>query len=113
TFFLEFEGTDWEKELIDFHHTDVEVPAKLTVDGKTYQDVGVHFRGASSFGVGPGRKRSLNLSLDFAHSTQQFGGYRTLNLLNSHVDPSFLRSILYYQVAREYIPEIGRASCRE
>ena len=25
--------------------TDVEVPAKLTVDGKTYPDVGVHFRG--------------------------------------------------------------------
>jgi spore coat protein CotH len=82
----------------------VDVPAKLTVDGKTYQDVGVHFRGASSFGVGEGRKRSINVSLDFAHSEQQLGGYRTLNLLNSHRDPSFLRSILYYQIAREYIP---------
>ena len=44
TFFLEFENADWEKELEDFHGTDVEVPAKLTVDGKTYADVGVHFR---------------------------------------------------------------------
>src|SRR5207253_4845157 len=85
TFFLEFEDADWEKELADFKNTDVEVPAKLVVDGKTYLDVGVHFRGMSSFMmVGEASKRSLNLSLDFVHKDQQIGGYRTLNLLNSH-----------------------------
>src|SRR5205807_7136225 len=63
TFFLEFEDTNWEKELADFKNTDVDIPAKLTVDGKTYPDVGVHFRGMSSFMmVGEGHKRSLNLS---------------------------------------------------
>ena len=104
TVFLEFEGSDWEKELSDFYHTDVEVPATLTVDGRTYRDVGVHFRGASSFfTVGEGRKHSLNLSLDFVHDTQRLGGYRTLNLLNSHTDPTYLRSVLYYQAARDYI----------
>jgi hypothetical protein len=105
TFFLEFEDAHWEKELASFKNTDIEVPAKLTVDGKTYLDVGVHFRGMSSFMmVGEGRKRSLNLSLDFVHKDQQIGGYRTLNLLNSHEDPTFLRSVLFYDVAREYIP---------
>jgi hypothetical protein len=105
TFFLEFENSDWEKELTDFYHTDVEVPAKVMVDGKTYRDVGVHFRGASSFfTVAEGRKRSLNLSLDFADEKQNLGGYRTLNLLNSHTDPTFLRTMLYYDVARDYIP---------
>jgi hypothetical protein len=93
TFFLEFENADWEKELSDFNNTDVEVPAKLTVDGKTYSDVGVHFRGASSFfTVGEGRKRSLNLAMDFAHENQKLNGYHTLNLLNSHEDPTFLRT---------------------
>jgi len=105
TFFLEFENADWEKELTDFYRTDVEVPAKLTVDGKTYNDVGVHFRGASSFfTVAEGRKRSLNLSLDFVDEKQNIGGYRTINLLNSHTDPTFLRTMLYYDVARDYIP---------
>jgi hypothetical protein len=105
TLFLEFENTDWERELMDFKGTDVDVPAKLTVDGKTYLDVGVHFRGASSFFmVAEGRKHSFNLSLDFAHENQQIGGYRTLDLLNSHEDPSFLRTVLYYHVAREYVP---------
>src|SRR4051812_8619597 len=51
TFFLTFEDAEWEKELADFKGTDVEVPAKLEVDGKTFVDVGVHFRGMSSFGM--------------------------------------------------------------
>lgn len=105
TFFLEFEDADWEKELAEFKNTDVEVPARVSVDGKTFSDVGISFRGMSSFmSVGEGRKRSLNLSLDFAHKEQQIGGYRTLNFLNSHEDPTFLRAILSYQIAREYLP---------
>lgn len=43
TFFLEFEDADWEKELADFKDTDVEVPARLIVDGKTYPEVGGAF----------------------------------------------------------------------
>ena len=105
TLFLEFENADWEKELSDFHETDVDVPAKLTVDGKTYPDVGVQFRGMSSYMmIGEGQKRSLNLSVDFVHKDQNVGGYRTLNLLNGHEDPTFLRPILFYDIAREYVP---------
>src|SRR4030095_15685798 len=105
TFFLEFDSADWEKELTEFHHTDVEVPATLIVDGKKFRDVGVNFRGASSFMmVGEGRKHSLGLTLDLKHKKQDLHGYQSLTLLNSHEDPSFLRAILYYQIAREYLP---------
>lgn len=105
TLFLDFENPDWEKELAAFYRTDVEVPATLTVDGKTYRGVGVHFRGASSyFTVSEGRKRSLNVALDLVHQDQRLGGYRTLNLLNSHTDPSYLHTVLYMQVARDYLP---------
>jgi hypothetical protein len=56
TLFFEFESKDWEAELADFYNSDVEVPATLTVDGVRYPNVGVHFRGASSFFmVGAGR----------------------------------------------------------
>ena len=105
TLFLEFEDKDWEKELEDFHNTDVEVPCTLTVDGKKYSTVGVHFRGMSSYmGVGAGGKRSLNLALDLADSKQRLYGYKTLNLLNSHGDPAFLSTILYSHIARQYLP---------
>jgi len=104
TLFLDFENADWSKEMIAFNNTDIEVPATLTVDGKKYNEVGVHYRGASSFGVGEGRKRSMNIAVDFANQGQDVGGYQTLNLLNSHRDPTYVRTILYYQVARAYIP---------
>jgi spore coat protein CotH len=105
TLFLEFENADWEAELEDFHGTDVEVPCTLTVDGKRYANVGVHFRGMSSYmGVPRGSKRSLNLSLDLASKKQRLYGYKTLNLLNSHEDPSLLSTVLYAHVARQYIP---------
>jgi spore coat protein CotH len=103
TLFLSFEGNDWEAELADFNNTDVEVPANLLVDGKEYPQVGVHFRGMSSFGMVPaGSKRSLNLSLDFVDEDQRLYGRKTLNLLNAHEDPSFLRTVLYLEAAQKY-----------
>ena len=105
TLFIDFESPEWEAEMADFNNTDVEIPATLRVDGKTYNTVGVHFRGASSFMMVPaGRKRSLNLSLDFIDKKQRLEGYRTLNLLNSNGDPTFLRTVLYTEISRSYIP---------
>jgi hypothetical protein len=82
---------------------DVDVPATVTVDGRVYNDVGVHFRGNSSFGVGNGYKRSLNLSFDFVHDDQSIGGYRTLNFLNANTDPTLMRTVLSMHIARQYI----------
>jgi hypothetical protein len=105
TLFLEFEDKDWDSQITDFYHSDVEIPALLIVDGKKYPNVGIHGRGQSSFfGVREGQKRSLNISLDFVDPKQRLFGYKTLNLLNSHEDPTFLHTILYLQIARTYIP---------
>jgi hypothetical protein len=105
TLFLDFESKDWEAELEAFHGTDVDVPCTLTVDGKKYPNVGIHFRGMSSyFMVRAGSKRSMNLSLDHADAKQRLYGNKTLNLLNSHEDPTFLSTVLYSHVARQYIP---------
>ncbi|MFM1944054.1 MAG: Inner spore coat protein [Verrucomicrobiota bacterium] len=105
TFFLDFASEDWEQELEDFNNTDVDVPARLTVDGKTYDGVGVHFRGNTSFAMVPdGGKRSLNLSLDFIEDGQDIDSYNTLNFLNAHEDASFMRTVVSLDIAREYIP---------
>jgi hypothetical protein len=103
TFFIEFENADWEAEMVAFNNTDVDVPATVTVDGRVYRDVGVHFRGNSSFGVGNGYKRSLNLAFDFVHDDQAIGGYRTLNFLNANTDPTLMRTVLSMHIARQYI----------
>jgi hypothetical protein len=75
------------------------------VDGRTYTEVGVHFRGASSYRMIPaGLKRSLNISTDFVVDGQELDGYQTLNLLNANNDPTFLRAVLYTEIARRYLP---------
>jgi hypothetical protein len=104
TVFITFEEKDWESELEDFNGTDVDVAANLLIDGKTYRDVGIRFRGMSSMMVPEGRKHSLNLSIDMAHEDQAVSGYRTLNFLNSHEDPTMMRAVLFLHVARQYVP---------
>ena len=54
--------------------------------------------------VPAGFKRSLNLSFDSVHPDQHVGGYNTLNLLNANGDPTFVRTVLYAEIARHYSP---------
>src|SRR5688500_6868987 len=46
----------------------------------------------------------MDVELDFVHEDQNLLGHRTLNLLNSHRDPTYVRTVLYYHVAGQYIP---------
>jgi CotH kinase protein len=105
TLFFEFEDANWERELMAFKETDIEIPATLIVDGKTYKEVGVQFRGNSSFSMVPeGKKHSFNVSMDAFVKGQNLLGYTSLNLLNGHSDPSFLHSVLFLQASRDFIP---------
>ena len=105
TIFIEFENEDWESELEAFHNSDVEVPAKLTVDGRAYPQCGVRFRGQSSYMMVPtGHKRSLNISMDLVADDQRLYGYKTLNLLNGNGDATMMSTVLYSQLASEHLP---------
>ena len=104
TLYLRFHDTDWYEQLGTFYRTDVDVPADLIVDGEVYQSVGVRFRGSSSYFTVQNEKKSFNIAVDYGEDRQRLYGYKTLNLLNGHSDPSFLREILYSRVATNYLP---------
>jgi spore coat protein CotH len=105
TLFFEFENSDWEQELAAFKNTDVEVPATMTVDGRRYEKVGMSFRGNSSFMMVPeGLKRSFNVSVDLINEDQDVLGFRTLNLMNGVNDPTFMRGVLFADIAAAYVP---------
>jgi len=104
TVFIQFPRPGWEAELESNYRRDVDVAATVTIDGTVYKDVGIRFRGNSSYRMVPtGFKRSFNLSLDHVHGDQQIGGYNTLNLLNANSDPTFVRTVLYSEIARNYV----------
>ena len=104
TLYLRFHHEDWYEQMNTFYRTDIEVPADLIVDGYVYSGVGVHFRGTSSYFTVDSEKKSFNIAVDYGEDGQRLYGYKTLNLLNGHVDASFLREVLYNQIARTYIP---------
>lgn len=104
TLYLRFHHEDWSEQMNAFYRTDIEVPAELIVDGKVYPGVGVHFRGTSSYFTVRSDKKSFNIAVDYGKDGQRLYGYKTLNLLNGHVDASFLREVLYNRIARDYIP---------
>jgi len=105
TLFITTKDDEWKEEMEAFYRTDVAVPADLIVDGKLYKDVGLKYRGNSSyFSVSPDLKRSINLYIDHKNDGQKLLGYKTLNLLNSNSDPTFMREVIYSHVARGYIP---------
>lgn len=108
TIFIEFDtddvGDDWEAEMAAFFNTDVELPVTATIDGVVYEDVGVRFRGNSSYSMVPaGLKRPIRIKLDSVVSGQSVEGVRTIKLLNGINDPSFLRTVLVSTIMQDYI----------
>ncbi len=104
TLYLRFHDEDWYAQLNAFYRTDVEVPADLVVDGKVYKEIGVRARGTSSYFTVNSAKKSFNVAIDYGDDSQRLNGYKTLNLLNGHVDASFLREVLFNRIARDYFP---------
>ena len=102
---LRFESPDWWDQLTANYGTGENILADLTVEGITYPEVGVRFRGNTSYTrTGDSEKKSFNIEMDFVDEDQTLMGYRTLNLHNSYLDPSFMREVLYFHEARNYVP---------
>ena len=102
---LRFESADWWDQLTANYDTGENILADLTVEGVIYPEVGVRFRGNTSYTrTGDSEKKSFNIEMDFVDEDQTLMGYRTLNLNNANVDPSFMREVLYFHEARNYVP---------
>ncbi|TAK40438.1 MAG: hypothetical protein EPO28_10165 [Saprospiraceae bacterium] len=84
------------------------VEATVTIDGQAFEQVGVRYKGNSSYNNPRSKgqhKLPFNLKADFVKKDQAFpGGYKTIKLSNVFQDPSFVREILSYEIARKYMP---------
>jgi hypothetical protein len=78
---------------------------KAYVDGVLYEKVEVRFKGNSSYHSAEKNgeiKLPLNIKFDKDHKLP--GGYDRLKLANGFRDPSFIREVLSYEIARKYLP---------
>lgn len=103
---LQFHDANWEALLRSNYNTDTYILADLSMEGEAYSDVGVRIRGNTSYTTLPAgsQKFSLKLKLDHVHEDQELWGYKTLNLNNGHMDPTFTREVVYNNYVAQFIP---------
>lgn len=77
--------------------------ATAIIDGVSYKNVGVRYRASRSFKTGA-KRNALYIKLNYINKNQNHQGYKTLTLSSAVRDPSMVREVLGYEVAREYMP---------
>jgi hypothetical protein len=99
---LTFHQSNWWSQLEANYGTEIEIPADLTMDGVTYLDVGVRFKGNTSYMRPTTQKKSFNVSMDEFVAGQDLLGYSTLNFNNAFMDPTFMREVLFSKACRSF-----------
>jgi len=101
-----FSETNWDDTLDVYYANDIGqrlIADSVIIDGEVDQDVGVKYKGNSSYNVN-NSKNPLNIKLDYVNNGQSIDGYNVLKLSNGFRDPSFVREVMTYEMAREYMP---------
>lgn len=107
---VQFAQADWSAEL-EAKKAEGEserILADVEVNGVAYPQAGVRYKGNSSYNFilkTGSKKLPLNIKLNYVDSKQKLpNGHKTLKLANGFRDPSFIREVLAYDIARDYMP---------
>ena len=101
-----FNEPNWDNILDSYYANNIGerlIADSVIIDGEVDQDVGIKYKGNSSYNVN-NVKNPLNIKLDYVNNGQSIDGYNVLKLSNGFRDPSFVREVLSYEMAREYMP---------
>ncbi|MGK0384318.1 MAG: spore coat protein CotH, partial [Bacteroidia bacterium] len=75
----------------------------IEINGQVLDSVGIRYKGFSSVST-ERTKNPFNIKLDYVHGNQDYDGITKLKLGNVIQDPSFLREVLSFEIARNYMP---------
>lgn len=107
---LTFKVEDWQQKLVSYKKAgkDHRVLADAEINGQQYKGVGVRLKGNSSLNsvLKAGQdKLPFNIKVDYKKGMGKPNGVlSTLKLSNVFRDPSFLREVLSYEIAGQYMP---------
>lgn len=102
---ITFEQSNWDQLLDDLASAGNEerLLGSVAINGEVFDSVGVRYKGNSSYNA-DNVKNPLNIKLDYTIGNQDLDGYGTIKLSNVYKDPSFVREVLSYEIARKYFP---------
>ncbi|GEM_PF-648467 len=98
------EDVDWQYVLDSLRvNGDEMLLATVEINGQRYEDVGVRYHASRGFRAGQ-KRNSFDIQLDYVRADQHYQGYRNLYLSDARRDPSMVRQVLGYEIARQYMP---------
>lgn len=100
-----FSQSDWDYILTNLYEQnpdDYLMADSVVINGSSKDSVGVKYKGNSTFSP-ENSKNPFNISLDEYENNQDYQGFRTLKLSSGKNDPSFIREVLSYEIARKYM----------
>lgn len=106
--YLTFSQPNWWTLLTNNYSSATNIAADLTIDGVTYPNCGVRFRGNTSYTMLPPapnqgwEKKSFNVETDWMVPGQDVYGISHFNFNNGYHDPTFLREPLTYFIMRRH-----------
>jgi len=100
-----FEQSNWDSIMHEYKYEaeGERLICSIIINGEPFDSVGIRYKGFSSYDPDYAKK-PLNIQLDYIKSNQSYQGIETLKLSNGWRDPSFIREVLAYEIARDYMP---------
>jgi spore coat protein CotH len=98
---ISFEQENWRDILDSLRYNGSNMLAgTVTINGKNFDGAQVRYRNARAFQIG-GMHNSLYIELPDGETYQ---GYSIIELSNALRDPSVIREVMAYEIARKYMP---------
>ncbi len=98
-----FDNWDYKLDSLVALGEEERLEGSVFINGIQFDSVGIRYKGNSSYNP-ENAKNPLNIKLDHIIEDQLYEGYGTLKLANCFKDPSFIREVLSYEIARKYMP---------
>lgn len=103
--YLTFQQPNYWTLLQNNYSSQTPIPALLSYDGTTYTDVGVRFKGETSYFMLPPGSEKMSFDIDMnTYSAQDIDGYESLNLNNGFQDNSMMREVMFSHLIRRHVP---------
>lgn len=102
---ITFEQSNWDYLLDQLAQAGNEerLMGTVAINGQVFDSVGIRYKGNSTYNSNQ-IKNPLNIKLDYIIDDQEIEGYGTLKLANGFKDPTLVREVLSYEIARKYFP---------
>lgn len=105
--YMTFVQPNYWDSLTNYYTIDKYLKGNIVFDGTAYNDVGIKFKGNSSYS-NPSDKKSFKVDMNEFVSGQDVNGLKKFNLNNGFKDPTFLRE----KMALDFCQEHGLAAPR-